>query len=269
MSPAITFDGEEGSVAQKSRPTVAVLSLFVPAACGHVGDPAFAQEVSIVRCNHANYCAHHGYTYVNPTIGSAAYSQLNRQHGTHAKVDLILQTLQAGEFDWLLWLDIDAVFYRRGLSIEYWIEIAARRAAHIVAAADIRGFPFNGGAMLIKSSSWSQHFFTRANHTLRWMPHDSLLQDQPGYYYMLNSDLFNESRRIYIVSPRARFQAFTKLNETKSAEWIVHSSRLCEAHLYGAHQCSIRTYVERECLPPHASGSVHTTYHAQNGDTAV
>ena len=196
---------------------------------------------SIARCNHERYASTFGYTYVAPRWDSddwhAAHMLL---HGTRFKTFSVLRNLKS--YDFVLWIDSDALFLRFDIPIEHWI--SKQGDADIFVAADIPGFPFPAGVMLIRNSRWSSDFFARAGRGIVQRPVRQASQDQPIFFDMLARDEFNESRRIKIFERRERFQAFEKLDEVTTFSWTVHMTccSVCDQSAYDArcyaHHCT-------------------------------
>ena len=81
-------------------------------------------------------------------------------HGARFKLVMLMHYLSS--FDYLLWIDIDAVFYNFDVRIETWIDTMRTHHASILLAEDIDGFVFNSGAMLVRSDAWSRAFLERS-----------------------------------------------------------------------------------------------------------
>jgi len=67
--------------------------------------------------NHLNYSNKHGYTYINYTVKDSEYSEW---HPTWIKIDLLQKLLPF--FDYVVWIDADAVFVNQDIKIEDFIE---------------------------------------------------------------------------------------------------------------------------------------------------
>jgi hypothetical protein len=67
--------------------------------------------------NHLNYSNKHGYTYINYTVKDSEYSEW---HPTWIKIDLLQKLLPF--FDYVVWIDADAVFVNQDIKIEDFID---------------------------------------------------------------------------------------------------------------------------------------------------
>lgn len=67
----------------------------------------------LASTNHLEYCNKHGYSYINWTVKDSEYTEW---HPTWIKIDVLLKTLHL--FDYVVWIDADAVFYNQDIKIE-------------------------------------------------------------------------------------------------------------------------------------------------------
>ena len=185
---------------------------------------SYSQPVCAVSdCNHQRYADHHGYAYVRPRYNSPKWHGARLMlHGTRYKLWSILEELPS--YDWVLWIDADALFLRMDESIRQWVRYAENQGAHMLVARDKPGYPFNAGVMLIKNSTWSQRFFERSVDTVIRRPVTSSTQDQPAYFEFMRRNKEEEQTHIAIYADRPRLQAFVKLHEVTNLSWIVHLS---------------------------------------------
>lgn len=175
----------------------------------------------VSRCNHQRYASKYNYTYLNPTPESDEF-HLSKflLHGTRYKTYSVIRYMSS--FDWILWIDSDALFFNFDIPIEYWIAKLTRKKSDIFVAKDLPGYPFNAGVMLIKSTQWSKVFFKRAiDHIVNRSTQDSS-QDQPVFFNFLRKNKYGEQNNIFILNQRNAFQAMIKMKELTKQSWIVH-----------------------------------------------
>ena len=126
-------------------------------------------------------------------------------------------------YDYVLWIDVDAVFYNRDETIETWIDIANQKAAllsvnatkeyqhHILVAKDKIRHPFNAGVMLIRSSKWSKIFYFSAFKIIS-TSNRFRVYEQPVLYCLW--DVIEDCHQhLLVYENRKRMQAFTKMDE--------------------------------------------------------
>ena len=166
-------------------------------------------------------------------------------------------------YDYVLWIDVDAIFFNLSETIETWIEIANKKAHllhkknesqeflfNILVAKDKVRHPFNAGVMLIRSSLWSKMFYYSAFKILSASKRFRVYE-QPVLYY-LRDVVEDAHKHMLIYENRKRFQAFTKMNEvmfgdsrdamtnfgeeddlgdSSSRSYIVHNTRCSKEHI--------------------------------------
>lgn len=235
------YDNEKNNVSQqlKNPMNIAILSY-----CSY--NNTFCD---ISRCNHQRYANKFNYTYINPNVDSDEYHLSTfLLHGTRYKTYSIIKHMK--QFEWILWIDSDALFMNFEITIEDWIQKAQKKDANIVVARDIPGFPFNAGVMLIKSDTWSKQFFRRAVPEIIKRQIKDPKQDQPVFFNFLEKNQYDEKNKILILKQRNRFQAFIKMRELSAASWIVHltccKGQQCNLRLYDS-KCTT-TCTEQNCV---------------------
>lgn len=71
----------------------------------------------LASTNHLEYSNKHGYSYINYTVKDSDYVDW---HPTWIKIDVLIKTLPL--FDYVVWIDADAIFYNQDIKIEELIE---------------------------------------------------------------------------------------------------------------------------------------------------
>eukprot|EP01041_Mallomonas_annulata_P009299 gene9299-19298_t len=132
--------------------------LSIVVASGHVPqdrsvDPQGSNVIKAVRTNHKIFTKLHNYTHV-------FYTKLldPRQAGEWAKVSIIrkLLTDSTNNFDWVLWIDSDAVVVNITRSIEDTLkEFYVHQNTSLIFAGDT--CILNTGVLLLKNTPWMHH----------------------------------------------------------------------------------------------------------------
>ena len=99
--------------------------------------------------NRIEYCQRHGYAHV------AACENLEpARHPVWSKMKLLLRHLP--EFDWMLWLDADALIVNRDITLESFVD----SSADLIVTADHNGL--NAGVFLLRNSPAAARFLELA-----------------------------------------------------------------------------------------------------------
>ena len=107
---------------------------------------------NMVRCNHQQYARRHGYAYISPEKSSAKWNAARFVlNGLRYKTFSILSHFD--EYEVLVWVDHDAIFYNLEISVDHWLENKMRHDADMLMAADIPGYKFNAGVQIIKTTA--------------------------------------------------------------------------------------------------------------------
>jgi hypothetical protein len=162
---------------------------------------------------HRAYARLYGYTYVNPTQ-ARRWSKL-LLNGKRFKLVLLSKALR--KHDYVLWVDADVAFHTMQ-PIQEWIVKMGRK--DVLIAADIGGnFLFNTGLILLRATNRTRSFVTDVIGEMVKMPLKGL-QDQKAMQTVAARGAYRDM--MFIVRPRATFQAFAKLKEAHESSWTVH-----------------------------------------------
>lgn len=204
------------------RPDIALLSY-------HDGDDVHAREHegrydrrtsldvrdmnSICEENHRAYARLYGYTYVNPAR-ARRWSRL-LLNGKRFKLVLLSKALRKHEY--VLWIDADVAFHTMQ-PVQEWIVKMGRK--DVMIASDIGGnFQFNTGLVLFRATNRTRSFVADVIEEMVKLPLKGL-QDQKAMQIVAARDAYRDM--MFIVRPRASFQAFAKLKEAHKSSWTVH-----------------------------------------------
>ena len=103
--------------------------------------------------NHLEYANKHGYSYIKQIVSDSDYLDW---HPTWIKIDILLKTLSL--FDYVVWIDADAVFVNKDVKIEDFIQdnidlvlpkMGMDKSTGVVLTNTTTGF------MIWKNSDWS------------------------------------------------------------------------------------------------------------------
>ena len=103
--------------------------------------------------NHLEYANKHGYSYIKQIVSDSDYLDW---HPTWIKIDILLKTLSL--FDYVVWIDADAVFVNKDVKIEDFIQdnidlvlpkMEMDKSTGVVLTNTTTGF------MIWKNSDWS------------------------------------------------------------------------------------------------------------------
>lgn len=128
--------------------------------------------------NHLEYANLHGYSYLKQIVKDSDYSNW---HPTWIKIDVLLKTLPL--FDYVVWIDADAVFVNKEINIESFID---NNIDLVIPKLEIDKSTGNvwtnttTGFMIWKNSEWSVSMLNR-------------LWSQPGDYRF---EFFHEQSRL-------------------------------------------------------------------------
>ena len=117
------------------------------------------------------------------------------------KTLMVIEELHS--YEWVLWVDADALFVNMTERVEHWIQIANKNRADILVAKDIdEEHPFNAGVMLVRNSAWAHRFFRDSVEQLVKRPVTSAVEDQPVFYQALRANLHQVGLIVAVHSPR-------------------------------------------------------------------
>ena len=81
------------------------------------GDYGKCDYGDLASNNHLEYANKHGYSYIKQIVSDSDYSDW---HPTWIKIDILIKTLPL--FDYVVWIDADAVFVNKDITIEDFIQ---------------------------------------------------------------------------------------------------------------------------------------------------
>ena len=105
--------------------------------------------------NMKKYCSEHGLSlYIfNEKLSNEI------EHGCWNKIPAILYLMNHTKHEYIIWMDIDAVFNRLDLSFDKYIENYKNKDMIVCRDIKDRKYKFNSGVMIIKNNEWSKKIF--------------------------------------------------------------------------------------------------------------
>ncbi|KAF8978147.1 hypothetical protein BGZ46_006782 [Entomortierella lignicola] len=141
--------------------------------------------------NKKEYAAKHGYDFV---ARSAEFAQENFRHrrAVWGKIGAIQKTLP--HYEWLLWMDMDAVVANTDKDVRDIIRLAEERnegkgsEISMIVARPSGDIMLNAGVMLIKNTEWSNRFLSEVQRRQDWY------NKGPSYEQGAIWDVMNDSQ---------------------------------------------------------------------------
>jgi hypothetical protein len=167
--------------------------------------PNLSEFATHSRLNQELYCRRHGYHYLY-------YSEsfLDQRLVTWNKVYAIKRHLW--EFDWVCWIDADAIFTNHDVQLEEILEKSGDRVA--IFSDDIGGWQLNTGVMLWKNSPVANAILER------WLLMEKKPHSEGAEQSQLIDLLKGVSESDYIVLPRRFFNQHP--DEHSSEDFVLH-----------------------------------------------
>ena len=183
----------------------------------------------MVRCNHLAYAEKHGYDYHSPYPHSAKWhASMFVLNGIRYKTFSILSFFD--DYDVIVWIDHDAVFYDMETTVERWVDEMKTRNSSLLVAADIPGYPFNMGVQVLRTTKWAKELYVRAYAEILHTSPAATYLEQPIFHRMYRLDPAVR-KGIQIHTPRHELQAFLKIKgDLTPSSWIAHGTQ-CKCDL--------------------------------------
>ena len=145
------------------------------------------------------YCAQHGYGFRRELLSPEAMGSLAaNRHLAWAKVALLRKLMNDSSFhfDYLVWIDADALVLNHAVRLETFVETAA--GADLIIGEDMADTDLlNTGLMLFRRTSWCRELLRRwwEESEVRW--HHEVCWDQTGLCRVLTRDGFGKEKPWY------------------------------------------------------------------------
>jgi hypothetical protein len=145
----------------KLRPNIAVVtSSFL------YKDNCMLEAGSLSAKNKREYAEKHGYAFVSRSTEFSQQLYRDRRP-VWGKIDALEKILPY--YEWLIWLDMDAIFVNRSLTIERFLEMCEERVGgkeafeeiNFIVARPVSDKMINAGVFLIRNSAWARDFLRR------------------------------------------------------------------------------------------------------------
>ncbi len=222
--------GPRGTAGDKPR--IAILSLY---------DEGWGWAGSIVDSNRIAYCQRWGCEYVN------ANALINASRPT-AWSKLTAMAHHLPHYDWLLYLDADALIMNPAVPIAAYLD----RRYDFIATNDGNGF--NSGAMLVQNTPWSQQWLRQlwAQEHLVTGKNLPFLYEQRAFHALLSADPSIEVKHVKYLPPCA-FNSQLKKSPADKGQYVRGDFVLHFAGYHGvtkgAMLCRYAAALHREWVP--------------------
>ncbi|RIA98999.1 Glycosyltransferase Family 34 protein [Glomus cerebriforme] len=143
----------------KSRSNIAVLSSSFL-----YDDSCMVKAGLLSSKNKREYAEKYGYAFV-PRSTEFIQQIYQKRRAVWGKIDAIEKVLPY--YEWLLWIDMDAIFVNRSISIEKLLKDCEERAGgkkafekiNLIIARPVGDKMINAGVFLVRNSDWARDFF--------------------------------------------------------------------------------------------------------------
>jgi len=171
------------ALGEQAKPRVAILTLY---------DSTWSWAGSLVDNNRDEYAARWGYEYVN------ANGLINASRPT-AWSKLTAMVHHLPKYDWLLYLDADALIMNPDIQIEAFLD----RRYDFIATNDGNGF--NSGSMLVQNTPWALWWLQQLWNQGHLVTGKNLpfLYEQRAFHALLAADPSIEAKHVKYLPPCA------------------------------------------------------------------
>ena len=169
-----------------------------------LGTPNMRDMLDLSQANQKQYASIHGYNYIWYDD-----SLINTKWVTWNKLCVLQRHLQ--DYEWVMWIDSDAVFTNIDTTIESILEHAGESS--LLVCDDIGGWRLNSGVMFWKNTEWSLTALSEL-HDMEKIPHSSGAEQQQLI------KLLEKKRNGYKIFPRKLFNQHPDEHET--GDYILH-----------------------------------------------
>jgi hypothetical protein len=144
----------------KLRPNIAIVT------SSYLYYDCMLEAAPISANNKREYAEKHGYAFISRSTEFAQQTYRNRR-AVWGKIDAIEKILPY--YEWLLFLDMDAIFVNRSLSVEHFLKMCEEKAGgkaafeeiNVIVARPVGDRMLNAGVLLFRNSVWTKNFLRR------------------------------------------------------------------------------------------------------------
>ncbi|CAG8563029.1 11169_t:CDS:2, partial [Racocetra fulgida] len=172
-------------------------------------DTCMYSVIDDVTDNKRRYAKKHGYSFV---ARSKEFTQqiYKKRRDVWGKIDIIEKLLPY--YDWILWLDMDAVIANQDITIEQLFENFKKKVGNekfdnisFIIARPKNDRMINAGVFLIKNSEWSRKFLRDAQKQSKYYYYGSL--EQQALYIMMKTKMYKKGT-LYLDQDDHTFNTF-------------------------------------------------------------
>lgn len=188
---------------------------------------------SLLVSNKQDYADLHGYDLIvieeilaqdgsNASIADIADPDARVAAAMFTKPLAILKALSTGEYEWVWWLDLDALIMERSLKLDRLLPLRSTTGEWL-ADAVFSGDPnlvINAGSMLLRNCEWSVKLLTRqyqSRNDIR-IPHLAYWHDNAVIAHMFNTN--GEVRRRSLLLPQRALNSFH--SDFVPGDFVIH-----------------------------------------------
>ncbi|KAG0235764.1 hypothetical protein BGW41_000659 [Actinomortierella wolfii] len=145
--------------------------------------------------NKRTYCAKHGYDFV-ARGAEFAQEEFRGRRLVWGKISAVQKVLP--HYEWILWMDMDAVIANMDRKVEDLVNLATTRAGRevsLIAARPVKDKIFNAGVFLIKNTDWSRAFLKEVQTRTEWFSKSSY--EQHAMWDVLMEEKWSEGVYIF------------------------------------------------------------------------
>jgi hypothetical protein len=150
-------------------------------------DNCMLEAAPISAQNKREYAERHGYAFVSRST-EFVQQVYRRRREVWGKIDAVEKVLPY--YEWLVWLDMDAIFVNRTLSVESLLKMSEERVGgkenfdkiNLIVARPVGDDMINAGVFLIRNSEWARDFIragvqSRIDRAYRGMKEQQAMRD--------------------------------------------------------------------------------------------
>ena len=174
--------------------------------------------------NHQAYAAKYNYSFGLPS-GAGSYIHFV-EPASWGKLVLAMDLFKSDDPpDYILWIDADAIITNFNLSISDVLSTIGGENYDFIVAADRSPETLNCGIFILRNTAWTLNFMERilaASKDQQTRTHG--LWEQNAVLQIFQQNAYDEKQHILIAKPRHFLNAFSKFQEWRWGDWIVHNT---------------------------------------------
>ncbi|KAI8059136.1 galactosyl transferase GMA12/MNN10 family-domain-containing protein [Gongronella butleri] len=201
-------------------------STFAVVTSSFIYDACMEPSATRAAQNKRDYALKHGYSFVARSAEFAQEAARGQRKTVWGKVDVIEKVLP--KYEWLFWLDMDAVIMNQDRRLEDLLEDVKQRYPYgaatfdervdLVIARPHRDPMINAGVFLIRNTPWAMQFLREVQRTTSWFQKGSSYEQGAMWDIMRKSE--HEANVFLLDRDDHTFNTFPSYY--KSGDFVVH-----------------------------------------------